>query len=236
MDFTLPPVVIFTAGMKILFVCATPAEAVLPGVNPDDSIGTVHKLTHTSHQMDVLITGAGMVATTYHLGRRLLMEQYDLAVNVGICGTFSESLMGKTVNVKQDCFGDFGAEDHEEFLDVFQLGLMNADDFPFKNGWMYTDAKMEIESLNKLPQVKGVTVNTGSGNNENINKLKAKYNADIESMEGAAFIYCCKMNNVPCLQIRSVSNYIEKRNRNSWQIEPALNNLLVTLKSLFTTI
>lgn len=236
MDFTLQQVVIFTAGMKILFVCATPAEAVLPGINSEASIGTVHKLVHTSHQIDVLITGAGMVATTYHLSRRLLMEQYDLAINVGICGSFSKSLLGKIVNVKQDCFGDFGAEDHEEFLDVFQLEFMKADDFPFKNGWLYTDAMVEIGLLNTLPLVKGITVNKSSGNNENINRLKSKFNADIESMEGAAFFYCCKMNNVPCLQLRSVSNYIEKRNKNNWQIEQALKGLMVTMQELLKTI
>jgi len=46
-----------------------------------------------------------------------------------------------------------------------------------------------------------------------------------ESMEGAAFFYACKQAGVPCLQIRAVSNYVEKRNRDAWQIGLAIKNL-----------
>jgi futalosine hydrolase len=47
----------------------------------------------------------------------------------------------------------------------------------------------------------------------------------IESMEGAAFFYACRQLNVPCLQIRAVSNYVEKRNRDNWHIGLAIKNL-----------
>jgi len=30
---------------------------------------------------------------------------------------------------------------------------------------------------------------------------------------------------VPCMQIRAVSNYVEKRNRDAWQIGLAIKNL-----------
>ena len=44
-------------------------------------------------------------------------------------------------------------------------------------------------------------------------------------MEGADFAYVCMMMNVPHFQIRAISNYVEKRNRNAWKIEEALINL-----------
>jgi futalosine hydrolase len=44
-------------------------------------------------------------------------------------------------------------------------------------------------------------------------------------MEGAAFFYACREAGVPCLQIRAVSNYVEKRNRDAWQIGLAVKNL-----------
>jgi futalosine hydrolase len=31
--------------------------------------------------------------------------------------------------------------------------------------------------------------------------------------------------NVPCIQIRAVSNYVERRNRDNWQIGLAIKNL-----------
>jgi futalosine hydrolase len=50
-------------------------------------------------------------------------------------------------------------------------------------------------------------------------------NVQIESMEGAAFFYACRQAGVPCMQIRAVSNYVEKRNRDNWQIGLAVKNL-----------
>jgi futalosine hydrolase len=44
-------------------------------------------------------------------------------------------------------------------------------------------------------------------------------------MEGAAFFYACRQFNIPCLQIRAVSNYVEKRNRDNWDIPLAIKNL-----------
>lgn len=38
---------------------------------------------------------------------------------------------------------------------------------------------------------------------------------------------------VPCLQLRAISNYVEKRNRDAWEIELALSNLAEeTLRTL----
>jgi len=44
-------------------------------------------------------------------------------------------------------------------------------------------------------------------------------------MEGAAFFYACEKAGVKAMQIRAVSNYVEKRNRDNWQIGPAIKNL-----------
>jgi futalosine hydrolase len=44
-------------------------------------------------------------------------------------------------------------------------------------------------------------------------------------MEGAAFFYACRQMNVHGMQIRAVSNYVEKRNREAWNIGLAIKNL-----------
>ena len=218
--------------MKILFVCATPEEAGFSGADPDMLTGEVGRLRHFTHTIDILVTGVGMVATAYHLGRRFVKEQYDLAVNIGICGAFDQSLIGIVVNVKQDCFADFGAENNDEFIDIFQTGLMNPDQFPFTKGWLFTDDLYSNKFLKKLQEVKGISVNKTSGNEQTILKLRNKYNADVESMEGASFIYCCQMNKTPCMQIRGVSNLIEKRNKNNWQMDAAIKSLDESVKLL----
>ena len=218
--------------MRILIVCSTPAETVFSGLIVNSAKGFISKVRHETHQLDVLITGAGMVSTTFYLSRVLAQEKYDLAINAGICGAFDISLIGKTTNINADCFADLGAEEGPAFLDIFQIGLLDQNEFPFTNGWLETNYPFDNDVLNKLPVVKGITVNTTSGNVDSIVKLKARFNADIESMEGAAFIYCCKLSKVPCLQIRAVSNVIERRNRANWNIEKALASLGQTGKEI----
>ena len=219
--------------MKVLVVCATSGEAVIEGLDVMPVAGSVTTIPHKKHDIDLIVTGIGMVATSYYLGRQLLLNHYDLSVNIGICGSFSIDLVGKVIIVDRDCFADMGAEDDDVFKDVFEIGLMQDNEFPFTNGWIFADNQIQNKAIVNLPEVKGVTVNRSSGNENNIYKLKARYDADVETMEGAAFFYCCRMNKIPCIQIRSVSNVIEKRNRAAWKIPEALSALKVVINDFF---
>lgn len=51
-------------------------------------------------------------------------------------------------------------------------------------------------------------------------------------MEGAAFFYACLLAGVPFLQIRSISNRVEPRNRTAWDIPSAIQNLNQTLMEM----
>ena len=44
-------------------------------------------------------------------------------------------------------------------------------------------------------------------------------------MEGAGFMYACLVEGVPFAQIRAVSNVVERRNRNAWKLNVAIDNL-----------
>jgi futalosine hydrolase len=55
--------------------------------------------------------------------------------------------------------------------------------------------------------------------------ISERYHPDIETMEGAAFFYVCSRENIPFLAIRAVSNKVELRNREKWNIPLAINNL-----------
>jgi futalosine hydrolase len=56
-------------------------------------------------------------------------------------------------------------------------------------------------------------------------KTKMQFNPQIESMEGAAVFYVCLKTNINCIQIRTISNNVERRNKNNWNIPLALKNL-----------
>ncbi|RZL40729.1 MAG: hypothetical protein EOP00_26295 [Pedobacter sp.] len=76
-----------------------------------------------------------------------------------------------------------------------------------------------------LPKVNSITVNKVHGNQQSILQLQNRLNVQTESMEGAAVFYACEQLNLPCLQIRAISNYVEPRAKENWQIGLAIKNL-----------
>ncbi|MVN92256.1 futalosine hydrolase [Mucilaginibacter aquatilis] len=168
---------------------------------------------------EILITGVGMTATAFALGRHLATNQYDLAINLGIAGSFDRNIaLGNVVEVVEDAFTELGAEDDSRFITLDQLGFGR------------TIYKTAARVTNYMPgqnlwQVTAATVNTVHGEEASIAKLHQRTAPQLESMEGAAFFYACEQAGVPALQIRAVSNYVEKRNREAWKIGLAVKNL-----------
>jgi futalosine hydrolase len=174
------------------------------------------------------------VPTAYALGRRLAQKQYDFALNAGIAGAFRDKYPpGTVVNVVEDCVAELGAEDGDKLLSVFELGLADPDDPPFQGGRLFNTLAVNDTLigglLSGLPKVRGITSNTVHGNTDSIARIKRIADADIESMEGAAFFHACLSAALPCLQIRAISNMIEERDRSRWRLDLALENLNRTL-------
>jgi futalosine hydrolase len=183
--------------------------------------------------IDVLITGIGMVATAFYMGMTLQTYNYDVAINAGIAGCFEKEIeLGKVLNVTIDCFSELGTDNGEYFLSLIDLKLIEENSFPFNNMELINDFDFKSKTINQLPKVKGITVNTIHGNEDAIASVKNLYHAHTESMEGAAFAYACMLQNLKHIQIRAVSNYVEKRNKANWNIPLAIKNLNHTLKNI----
>ena len=97
--------------MKILIVAATQQE-ILACKN--------HSFKNNS--VDFLITGVGMIATAYALGKHLQNNSYDLLINAGIAGCFDKSIkIGAVFQITEDCFSELGAEDGNNFISIDEL-------------------------------------------------------------------------------------------------------------------
>ncbi|SOD20266.1 futalosine hydrolase [Pedobacter xixiisoli] len=197
--------------MKILVVAATEAEiaATLAHFNltPNNFIET--------EKFDVLITGVGMVATAFALGQKL-SSKYNLVLNVGIAGSFDSTIeLGELVNITQDTLAELGAEDHENFISLPKMGF----------GENTFSSFAGITDNLGIKIVKGITVNKVHGNAQSIENVTQLYQPQTESMEGAAVLYAAKELNITVLQIRAISNYVEPRNRENWQIGLAMSSL-----------
>ncbi len=193
----------------------------------------VTRYSYGQFQVDVLITGVGMVPTAVYTSMVLGLYRYDAVINAGICGCFNTEIpIGEVLNIVTDCLPETGAEEGERFLSLIDLNLLDQDEFPFNGGKLVNDSVFGSELIEGLPVSSGVTVNTVHGNAHNIAAFLQRTHADVETMEGAAFMFSCKLHKIRHIQVRSVSNYIEDRNIAKWNIPLAVQNLNLFLIEL----
>lgn len=214
--------------MTILLVTATEAEIApfLAYLNRDWEENDGNIFSKNGKSIEILITGVGMLATSYSLTRQLVSRQgYELVLQVGIGGSYDRNLaLGSIVLVESEILADLGAEDQYQFRDVFELGLGDKDAFPFIGGKLVNTLGGMTGAI-QLPKVSGLTVNTTTGSAFSAEARWKKYGCTVESMEGGALHYVCLMEDVPFAQIRAVSNYVEARNREAWNIAGAIKSL-----------
>jgi futalosine hydrolase len=215
--------------MRILVVAATRTEIdpFVAGLHFESEADVrVSRYTRGAHRVDVLTAGVGMVATAAWCSRVLATEGYDMALNLGVCGSFDRTLApGSVVHVVTECLPELGAEDAGAFLTIQELKLLEEDEFPFQGGRLMNLSPPPNPVLRRLPSVVGITVNTVHGNEQSIAAVVARFGPHVESMEGAAFMYACLIHRLPCAEVRAVSNVVEKRNRAAWKIAEAIHGL-----------
>ena len=188
--------------MKILLVVATQQEVI------EDKF----------KDCTVLITGVGMVNTSIQLTKELMRNKYDLVINMGVAGSFSDAIRtGNVVEVVEDIFSEIGFEDGSDFSQFQDFKIP----ISYKN-----------ESKTSLKKVVGITVNTVHGNDGSIEKIINRLKPDIESMEGAVIFKICKEFDIPCMQIRSISNKVERRNKENWDVNLAIKNLNIEVEKI----
>jgi futalosine hydrolase len=215
--------------MRLLVVAATRPEVAQLTDWLDAAVAIGPQLTrHQSGEraIDVLVTGVGMVATAVWVTRTLNGARYDAAYNFGVCGAFDPALdLGTVVHVTVDSLPELGAEDGDRFLSIAELGLLAENDPPFTGLELRGNPPRDVPSLTRLPEVRGITVNTAHGHEPSIAAVRARHQPHTESMEGAAFLYACLVSGVPCAQVRAVSNRVERRNRAAWDLPLAIRRL-----------
>lgn len=204
--------------MKIDIVAATALE-----------LEAIKKYHFAKHEVRMHTHGIGMMAAIFQL-QKIAENEPDLIIQCGIAGTYlPEIKIGSTVLVAEEVT-DIGAEDDQQLLDLFDLKFIEKNDAPYQNGVLPCPFLSTL-SLN-LPIVKGLTVNSASGSDSTIEKRIKKFGASIETMEGAALHYVGLMTQTPFLQIRTISNWVEKRHKENWNIPLALENNAAVVKNI----
>ena len=200
--------------MKILLCAATEME-----IAP-----TIKYLTqHTNDTIHILVTGIGLMTSTYALTKAIFANHPEAIIQAGIAGTINKNQqLGNVVVVGKDTIGDAGVKE-ESFLSLFDMKLSSPNLFPWKNGMLCNEDDLLTKA--GLPVVNAVTVNEISTNSDRISYYREALGADIETMEGAALHYVGLMEKIPFIQIRSLSNFIGERDKTRWKMDKAIVNL-----------
>lgn len=172
-------------------------------------------------KVDFLISGIGLLSSGFRITEKLLKNNYDLVLQLGLAGSFDiEKLpLGTVVLVGRDCDVQLGVWQEDDFWDIFRLGLQEYN-FPFIKNYLQNPYVSQIKSL--LPVVNGVSVSTISTEPKHIQYYSQFHQAEIESMEGASLHYICLMRGLRFFQIRGISNRVGERDKKNWRIEEPL--------------
>jgi futalosine hydrolase len=183
-------------------------------------------------RFDCLVTGVGQLQCAAHLSALLARNQYRAVIQAGLAGSFhSKYPKLSVVCVAEEILADLGAESNGSYLDLIEMGLLQAQQAPFKDGVLHANEAGLFDSR-ALPRVRSVTVNRTLGDPLSIGWVTDRYSPDIVNMEGAAMFYVCLLAGVPFMELRAVSDMVGPRDKSQWDIPGAvavLNSELVLM-------
>jgi futalosine hydrolase len=190
----------------------------------------------TVDHTEALITGMGPVETAARLSSYLTLHgsRIDAVWNIGVAGAYTHSGVAllDICLAQLEVLGDFGICLQDEILDFdpdltktrtplfFSSYLIDR----FKN--IFTDHNITFKLVNF------VTVNCCTGTILRGEFLRKKYDAGCENMEGAAVAMVCKNFNIPCVELRCVSNMVGDRDKSNWLLSEAIEKTCQAVKIL----
>jgi len=213
--------------MNILLIAATAKEI--------EPFFEYYRNTKKAQNIDILITGIGLTATTYRLLKQLQLKRPDLVIQAGVAGCFDRTIaLGTVVAVKKETIADQSVIELKKLKTLFDLRLVPHDQFPFKKGWLENNN----EALKKLrlKKINAISVYEITTSKQRVQFYEKSFQPAIESMEGAALHYTCLMEKIPFIQLRSISNYIAERDKTKWDMKKSIVNLNQELIRLLETI
>jgi futalosine hydrolase len=175
-----------------------------------------------------LVTGVGPVETALRLTRFLCesRQQVDAVIHFGAGGAYilpERSSQPKLLDIclaEQEVAGDFGIclGDSMAYLDRSLTGdiYYNMDTYLLKECRTILDRVGTNYHTGVFITVNGIT---GTGPRGKM--LQSRWNGLCENMEGASVARVCGEFNLPCLELRCISNYVEDRDPSTWRLREA---------------
>lgn len=173
----------------------------------------------------VVYGGLGLTATAYTTTKAIYEHRPDIIIMAGIAGVYKHSSLKIGDNV-------LVCSEHEA-----DLGFFYEDGFKHISN-MCNDMSFEIIKEIDCPYIpQDIDIKTAKSNS--MNAAMADFvdidSAEIENMEGYALFYVCKKEGVKFLEIRSISNVVDK-GREEWDYNKSIKNMTEALYKILNHI
>ncbi|MHB8808481.1 MAG: futalosine hydrolase [Desulfobulbaceae bacterium] len=176
-----------------------------------------------------LVTGIGPVETAVRLSARLRggAETIRAVINFGVAGAYVQPSPRSTPQLLDICLaehevlGDLGICLGDRIEPVAGTALRPPAAFSMDPGLLAAAAK--ALAAGRIPYCRGtfVTVSCASGTTRRGEMLARQHKGLCENMEGAAVARVCREFDLPCLELRCISNLVEDRDTGRWQLQQA---------------
>lgn len=225
----------------IALLCSVQAEAELlltwTAVSGATRLGSKNIIAGTLAGRKVLLCVAGMgKVNAAHAATLMIAEFAPEAVLVfGIGGAYPSSgaAVGDVALANREIAGDEGVLTHDGFKDTEYIGipLLKTATSVIYNTYPAPEPllKRSLQSLVATDETWSgkahvgpfVTLSTCTGTTERARELEARHHGLCENMEGAAAAQVAALHNVPWLEVRGISNIVEDRDLDTWDISRA---------------
>lgn len=157
----------------------------------------------------IIEAGVGPVEASIVTARALAEGAYSAVLSAGIAGAFrGRGRIGEAVLVAGERLAGLDREDGSA------LTLPDGGTVCDRIG--SSPVLMERCAPLGLRSARGLTVTTVTSTDATAARLMARYDCDVETMEGFAVLRAAKAFEVPALELRGISNYAGNRESSEW--------------------
>ncbi len=186
--------------------------------------------------LQVVVCAGGVGKVNAAAAAAVMIDRYQpqLVINTGCAGAYIGSglVVGNLVVASEDVLADDGVVVEDGWKD---LRFMNLPSVEQGGQSCYNKLPLSRHASEKAMQLadnygvflrrcRFATVSTCSGTRHYGAVLSQRWNALVESMEGAAVAQVCLRCGVDCLEIRGISNMVEERDLKKWDIAQAVES------------
>ena len=195
------------------------------------------------------VSGIGKVNAAHATTLMIERFQPDLIINFGVGGAYPSSGMstGDVAIARREIYADEGIHIKNDFLTLEAIGIPLVrsgrkrwfNDFLLENR---STRKVLSHSVAAFQKERSYSIKTGAfatvsactGTAKRAREIERRLGVICENMEGAAVAHICAIYGVPMIEIRGISNLVEDRNRDSWDIETAADHCQQTVADALT--